>query len=67
MIIRKLCSFLILSGLLLMIGLAGAEDMAMELGEAGRPLLELVLLELSGVIMITIGIAGLNRKENLHV
>lgn len=33
MIIRKLCSFLILSGLLLMIGLAGAEDMAMELGE----------------------------------
>lgn len=59
----KLCALLLLSGLLLLAGLAGSEDLALSLGEAGRDLSDLIILGLLGVSMMTAGIIGINRKE----
>lgn len=60
---NKLCALLLLSGLLLLAGLAGSEDLALSLGEAGRDLSDLIILGLLGVSMMTAGIIGINRKE----
>ena len=60
---NKLCALLLLSGFLLLAGLAGSEDLALSLGEAGRDLSDLIILGLLGVSMMTAGIIGINRKE----
>lgn len=60
---NKLCALLLLSGFLILAGLAGSEDLALSLGEAGRDLSDLIMLGLLGVSMMTAGIIGINRKE----
>ena len=60
---NKLCALLLLSGFLILAGLAGSEDLALSLGEAGRDLSDLIILGLLGVSMMTAGIIGINRKE----
>ena len=60
---NKLCGLLLLSGFLLLAGLAGSEDLALSLGEAGRDLSDLIILCLLGVSMMTAGFIGINRKE----
>ncbi|MFR8087512.1 MAG: hypothetical protein ACLU6B_03310 [Lachnospirales bacterium] len=60
---NKLGALLLLSGFLILAGLAGSEDLALSLGEAGRDLSDLIILGLLGVSMMTAGIIGINRKE----
>ena len=58
---NKLFTLLLLSGFLLLAGLAGAEDMAFAAGQAGRPIEELLLLALAGIGAICAGCIGLNK------
>lgn len=60
---NKLCALLLLSGFLLLAGLAGSEDLAFALGEAGRGLSDLIIPGLLGVGMMAAGVIGINRKE----
>ena len=60
---NKLGALLLLSGFLILAGLAGSEDLALSLGEAGRDLSDLIILGLLGVSVMTAGIIGINRKE----
>ena len=60
---NKLGALLLLSGFLILAGLAGSEDLALSVGEAGRGLSDLIILGLLGVSMMTAGIIGINRKE----
>ena len=60
---NKLGALLLLSGFLILAGLAGSEDLALSLGEAGRDLSDLIILGLLGVSMMTAGFIGINRKE----
>ena len=52
---NKLFTLLLLSGFLLLAGLAGAEDMAFAAGQAGRPIGELLLPALVGIGAICAG------------
>ena len=58
---KVICTALLIAGLVLVAGLAGAEDMAFASGQAGRPLASLVLWGLAGCGMMGIGVAGLSR------
>ena len=58
---NKLFTLLLLSGFLLLAGLAGAEDMAFAAGQAGRPIGELLLPALVGIGAICAGCIGLNK------
>ena len=59
---NKLSGVLIGSGLLILAGLAGSEDLAVYTGQAGRPLWDLVIWALIGCGMLGTGVAGLNRE-----
>ncbi len=58
---KVISTALLIAGLVLVAGLAGAEDMAFAAGQAGRPLASLVLWGLVGCGMMGIGVAGLSR------
>lgn len=58
---NKFFTLLLLSGFLLLAGLAGAEDQAFALGQAGRPIGELLLPALAGIGAICAGCIGLNK------
>lgn len=58
---NKFFTLLLLSGFLLLAGLAGAEDQAFALGRAGRPIGELLLPALTGIGAICAGCIGLNK------
>lgn len=58
---KVICTALLIAGLVLVAGLAGAEDMAFAAGQAGRPLASLILWGLAGCAMMSIGVAGLSR------
>lgn len=60
---RKISAMLLLAGLALVAGLAGAEDMAFSLGQAGRPLGELIIESVIGCLLMIAGVWGLNRGE----
>ena len=58
---KVISTALLIAGLVLVAGLAGAEDMAFAVGQAGRPLASLALWGLVGCGMMGIGVAGLSR------
>lgn len=60
---RKISAMLLLAGLVLVAGLAGAEDMAFSLGQAGRSLGELITESVIGCLLMIAGVWGLNREE----
>lgn len=59
---NKLSGVLIGSGLLILAGLAGSEDLAVYTGQAGRPLWDLILWGAVGCGILAAGVAGLNRQ-----
>ena len=59
---NKLSGVLIGSGLLILAGLAGSEDLAVYTGQAGRPLWDLIIWGAAGCGMLAGGVAGLNRQ-----
>ena len=59
---NKLSGILIIVGLFLLFGLAGSEDLAFAAGQAGRPMLDLVIWGAVGCGMMVCGVVGLNRE-----
>lgn len=60
---NKLCGLLIILGFLLLAGLAGAEDLAFALGQAGRPLWDLIIWGAVGCGMLGTGVVGLKKER----
>lgn len=60
---KALCGIAALAGLVIALGTAGAEDMAFSLGQAGRPLGELITEGVIGCLLMIVGVWGLNRGE----
>lgn len=58
----KLSGILVVTGLFLLFGLAGSEDLAFAAGQAGRPLWDLILWGAVGCGILAAGVAGLNRQ-----
>ena len=58
---KVISTALLIAGLVLLAGLAGAEDMAFAAGQAGRPIGELLLPALVGIGAICAGCIGLNK------
>ena len=59
---QKISTLLLITGFLLLAGLAGSEDLAFEVGQAGRPIGELILWGITGLAMLAGGVRGLNRE-----
>ena len=59
---QRLNMILIISGLFLLFGLAGSEDLAVYTGQAGRPLWDLIIWGAVGCGMLGAGVVGLNRE-----
>lgn len=59
---RKLYALLIVSGLVILTGITGSDDLYMELEQVGRPLWQLISTAITGGVLMAMGIIGVNRK-----
>ena len=59
---QKISALLLIAGFVILVGLAGSEDLAVALGQAGRSIGELILWGLAGLLMLAGGVRGLNGE-----
>ena len=60
---HKLYTLLIVSGLVILTGITGSDDLYMELEQVGQPLWQLISTAITGGALMAMGVIGTNRKD----